>query len=188
MVNERTSGLIKNEPILLRSTDDGRSWNAPEPVALPERIVATAATAIIELDDGRWFWPFDQWKEFDDERPYQPRTLGFFSRDQGRSWGAMIVCADGAAAHQGFCHGRPIVLADGRLLTLYWAADMCSGANLPNHVCISGSSARGWSHPAPTNLQTNSVVELGDGRLCAVYTLRESERPGMLAALSEDGR
>jgi len=31
------------------------------------------------------------------------------------------------------------------------------------------------------------VVELGDGRLCAVYTLRESERPGIMAAISEDG-
>jgi len=189
MFNERTGGLLKNEPILLRSSDDGRSWGAPEPVTLPEGIVATPATAIIELDDASWFWPFDQWKEFDDERPYQPRTLGFFSRDHGRSWGDMIVYADGAAEGRGFWHGRPIVLNDGKLLTMYWAADMRSGANLPNYVCIADPSARQWSVPQPSNLpgQTNAVVELGDGRLCAVYTLRESERPGIMAAISEDG-
>jgi hypothetical protein len=101
----------------------------------------------------------------------------------------MIVYADGAAKGRGFWHGRPIVLADGRLLTLYWAADMRSGANLPNHVCFSDRRARQWSDPAPSNLpgQTNAVVELGEGRLCAVYTLRESEQPGIMAATSEDG-
>jgi hypothetical protein len=188
MFNERTGGLLKNEPILLRSSDDGRSWGAPEPVALPEDIVATPATAIIELDDGSWFWPFDQWKDFDDERPYQPRTLGFFSRDRGRSWGDMIVYADGAAKGRGFWHGRPIVLKDGRLLTMYWAADMRSGANLPNHVCIADPSARQWLAPQPSNLpgQTNALVELDDGRLCAIYPLRVADRPAIMAAISGD--
>ena len=32
--------------------------------------------------------------------------------------------------------------------------------------------------------QTNALVDLGDGRLCAVYTWREAGRPGIMAALS----
>jgi hypothetical protein len=144
---------------------------------------------MIELADGRWFWPFDQWKAFDDEGPYQPRTLGFFSRDQGRSWGDMIAYADGAAAGKGFWHGKPIVLGDGRLRTMYWAADMRSGANLANHLCTGDASARVWGAPEPTNLpgQTNALVELGGERMCVVYTWREAERPGIMAALSMDG-
>jgi hypothetical protein len=78
MFNERTGGLRAVEVILMRSADDGRTWGAPEPAALPHGIVATPATAIVELSDGRWFWPFDQWKAFDEEGPYRPRTLGFF--------------------------------------------------------------------------------------------------------------
>jgi hypothetical protein len=189
MFNERTGGLLKIEPILMRSNDGGRTWSVPEPVILPDGIVATPTTSIIELGDGRWFWPFDQWKEFDDERPYRPRTLGFFSDDQGRSWGGMVVYADGAADGKGFWHGKPIVLEDGRLLTVYWAADMGSGANLPNHICVSDATARTWSNPLPSNLpgQTNAVVDLGGGRLAIVYTLRESEQPGIMAAVSEDG-
>ncbi len=74
----------------------------PSSIALPDGIVATPATAIIELNDGRWFWPFDQWKAFDEEGPYRPRTLGFFSSDRGRSWGDMIAYADGAAIGKGF--------------------------------------------------------------------------------------
>jgi sialidase-1 len=189
MFNERTGGLLKVEPILLRSTDDGRTWSAPEPVSLPDGTVATPAAAIIELSDGRWFWPFDQWKDFDDEAPYQPRTLGFFSDDQGGTWGDMIAYADGAAAGKGFWHGKPIVLDNGRLLTLYWAADMRTGANLANHLCFGDASARRWSDPVPTNLpgQTSALVDLGSGQLCIVYTWREAEQPGIMAALSEDG-
>ena len=189
MFNELTGGLRPVETIILRSADDGRTWSAPEVIDLATGLVATPASAITELADGRWFWPFDQWKGFAEDGPYQPRTLGFFSADQGRTWGDMIAYADGAAAGLGLWHGKPIMLEDGRLLTLYWAADMRSGANLANHVCLSDPSASNWSQPAPTNLpgQTNAVVNIDGGRLCAVYTWREAERPGIMAALSEDG-
>jgi hypothetical protein len=188
MFSERTGGLCKVESILLRSADRGRTWSEPEPVNLPPGIVATPASAIVELEDGRWFWPFDQWKAFDEEGAYRPRTLGFFSDDQGRTWGDMIVYADGTAMGKGFWHGKPIALTDGRLLTLYWAADMRTGANLTNHRCLGDASARRWADPEPTNLpgQTNAVVDLGSGLLCAVYTWREAERPGIMATLSKD--
>ncbi len=67
---------------------------------------------------------------------------------------------------------------------------MASGADLTNHVCSSDASAQSWGEPIATNLpgQTSAVVELGDGRLCVVYTDREGrQQPGIMAALSEDG-
>lgn len=189
MFNEATGGLHEPEIILLRSDDAGKSWGPPEVVALPAEIVATPAAAVIELADGRWFWPFDQWKGFDDERPYQPRTLGLFSTDRGRSWGDLVAYADGAAEGLGLWHGKPIVLSDGRLQTMYWAADMRSGANLGNHLCTGDAGARQWGSPTPTNLpgQTSALVDLGGDRRCIVYTLREGDQPGIMAALSEDG-
>ena len=189
MFNEHTGGLRTVETILLRSTDDGRTWSAPEVVELPEGIVATPAAAVLELHDGRWFWPFDQWKGFDDAEPYQPRTLGLFSQDQGRTWGQMIAYADGAAVGKGFWHGKPIVLADGQLQTIYWAADMPTGANLTNHLCIGDPTGRRWSDPEPVNLpgQTSALVDMGGSRRCIVYTWREGGQPGIMAALSEDG-
>lgn len=189
MFNEATGGLHEPEIILLRSGDGGRSWTPPEVVHLPDGIVATPASQIIELADGRWFWPFDQWKGFDDASPYQPRTLGFFSSDRGRSWGDMLAYADGAAEGKGFWHGKPIVLEDRRLQTMYWAADMRSGANLTNHLCTGDAGARRWDAPVATNLpgQTSALVDLGGERRCVIYTRREGERPGIMAAISEDG-
>ncbi len=189
MFNEATGGLYAPEIILLRSVDMGRSWGAPEVVALPAGIVATPTTGVIELADGSWFWAFDQWKGFDDPGPYQPRTLGFSSHDRGRTWGDMIVYADGASDGLGFWHGKPILLDAGRLAVLYWAADMRSSANLTNHISFGSATAQQWSAPTPTNLpgQTNALVDRGGGRLCVVYTLREGAQPGIMAALSEDG-
>ncbi len=189
MFNATTGGLYEPEIILLRSDDEGRSWGPPEVIALPPGIVATPAAAVIELADGSWFWPFDQWKSFDEQGPYLPRTLGFFSHDRGRTWGDLLTYADGAPEGLGFWHGKPIMLHDGRLAVLYWAAEMASGANLPNHVSFSSATAQRWSPPTPTNLpgQTNALLDLGSGRLCAVYTLREGEQPGIMAARSEDG-
>jgi sialidase-1 len=189
MFNEQTGGLRTVETILLRSADDGRTWSSPEVVELPEGIVATPAAAVLELYDGRWFWPFDQWNGYDDQGPYQPRTLGFFSKDQGRTWGEMIAYADGAATGKGFWHGKPIVLADGHLQTIYWAADMRTGANLTNHLCIGDPAGQPWSEPEPVNLpgQTSALVDMGGSCRCIVYTWREAARPGIMAVLSEDG-
>lgn len=189
MFNEVTGGLHEPEVILLRSADDGHTWGPPEVVQLPPGIVATPATAIIELADGSWFWPFDQWKGFDDPSPYQPRTLGFLSRDQGGHWDEMIVYADGAPDGLGFWHGKPIPLADGRLAVLYWAAEMATGATLTNHMSFGSADGRDWSKPLATNLpgQTNALVDLGEGRYAAIYTRREGAQPAIMAALSVDG-
>jgi len=127
--------------ILLRSTAAGQSQGLPEVVALPAGIVATPAAAAIELAYGRWFCPFIQWNGFGDERQSQPRTLGSFSTNQGRSWRDMVAYADGAAEGLGSFRGTPILLGGGQLQVIYWAANKRSGANLSNHLCTGDASA-----------------------------------------------
>ena len=184
-------GLIANDPLLFTSRDNGHTWSEPAVISLPEGPVATAAQSIIELADGRWLATFDEWPAFDDPGPYKPRMLGFFSDDNGKTWKDRVVMADGAEEGKGFWHGRAIRLSDDRLFSLYWSANMTDQGpvDLPIHYAYADPDGRGWEPPKPTSIpgQTNNTTELPDGRLAAIYTWRESDEPGFMVVLSQDG-
>ena len=188
-----TGGLIRNDPLLLFSRDNGHTWSEPMVIALPDDLLATAAHSIIELRDGRWLATFDQWPAFGDPGPYKPRMLGFFSDDRGHTWKDVVVMADGASEGKGFWHGRAIRLSDDRLFSLFWSADMTHPArgpvDLPIHYSYADPTASRWETPQPTAIpgQTNCTTALPDGRLAAIYTWRESEQPGFMVVLSDDG-
>ncbi len=188
-----SGGLIENEPVLFFSDDGGHTWSAPQPIQLPPGIVATPASTIVELADGRWLATYDQWHSYEDDRPYKPLMLALFSEDRGHTWQDTQTMADGAAIGKGFWHGKSIRLADDRLYTLYWAADMTQQdegpLNLPIHYAIADKHGKSWPMPKPTSLpgQTSWPALLPNGTLCAVYTLREDNRPGFRAVLSTDG-
>ena len=187
-------GLTANEPVLLISRDDGRTWTAPFVIPLPGGMLATPAQSIIELADGRWLAVFDRWPAFDDPGPYRPQMICLSSSDQGQTWKDMVVMADGAGDGKGFWHGRPIRLQDDRLFSLYWSADMThpeSGpVDLPIHCAYADATGTTWDTPQPTSIpgQTNCVAQLPNGRLAAIYTWRECDKPGFMVVLSDDGR
>lgn len=187
-----SGGLMENQTVLFFSTDKGHTWTKPQPIQLPEGLVATPASTIVELADGRWLATFDQWHGYADDRPYKPVMLAFYSSDRGATWNDMTVMADGASIGKGFWHGKTIRLQDDRLFTLYWAADMTQTdkgvVNLPIHAVITDKAGQPWRMPEPTNLpgQTNWPAQLPDGTLAAIYTLRESEQPGFFVVLSPD--
>ena len=188
-----TGGLIRNDPLLFVSNDDGHTWSGPTVLSLPDGMAATAAQSIIELRDGRWLATFDQWPAFGDPGPYKPRMLSFSSDDRGQTWADMVVMADGASEGKGFWHGRAIRLSDDRLFSLFWSADMTDPArgpvDLPIHYSYADPTAARWETPKPTAIpgQTNRATELPDGRLAAIYTWREADRPGFMVVLSDDG-
>jgi hypothetical protein len=101
--------------------------------------------------------------------------------------------AEGQTVGKGFWHGKTIRLADDRLFTLYWAADMTQPdkgpVNLPIHYTIADPQGHHWPVPQPTTLpgQTNWPAQLPDGSLAAIYTLREAGAPGFFVTLSTDG-
>ena len=188
-----SGGLVEVEPILFVSNDGGRTWSEPLAVRLPPGMVATPASAIVELADGAWLATFDVWHRFDDPTPYRPRMVAVRSEDGGRTWGGPVNVATSSADGKGFWHGKTIRRADGSLYTMLWAADLTDPergpVNLPIHVALADPAARSWSVPEATTIpgQTNCPAELPDGRLAAVYTAREGDRPGIRALLSVDG-
>ena len=188
--NAATGGLTELKVILMRSVDNGRSWSTPEVVVVPEGMVITPSSAIVELANGRWFLAHDQWHAFADPGPYKPRTVGFFSDDQGQSWHSPVSFANGEVIGKGFWHGRMMRLTDDRLYALFWSAKMNADgmSDLPLHRAFGSADGQEWMMPEQTNLpgQTNGVVDLGNGRLVAIYTTREATNPGFRVVLSED--
>ncbi len=188
-----TGGITKTEPVLLFSRDAGRAWSRPQPLALPAGIAATPANPVIELADGRWLATFDRWPGFDDPDPYRPQMFSVTSADRGRTWSAPTVIADGISRSVGFWHGKTIPLADGRLYSTFWTADLADDdrgpVDLPLHHCFARPTDRRWPDPEPTPIpaQTHWPAELPGGRLCIVYTWRLAEQPGFMAVLSADG-
>lgn len=189
LFNEKTGGILPAETILLRSTDGAATWSGPQVVALPDGMVITPSCPIVVLADGRWLHAFDEWHSFDAPGPYKPRTVGLFSSDAGLTWGDPVAFADGAPSGKGHWHGKIIRLRDDRLFTLFWSAETGPQAALPLYYCLGTADGREWTTPAPTNIpgQTNWPVELADGRMVVLYTVRDTEPPGFFAAYSEDG-
>lgn len=189
LFNEKTGGIFKTDTLLFRSSNGGETWSTPEVLAFPDGLILTPSCPIVVLADGRWLLSTDQWHGYDDPGPYKPRTVGLFSSDGGKSWKDPVTFGDGAAAGKGHWHGRVVRLRDNRLFTLFWTADLKSSSNLPLHQCIGSADGRTWSVPAATNIpgQTNWPVDLGNGRMVAVYTVRETHPPGFFVTSSEDG-
>ncbi|MGH2530890.1 MAG: sialidase family protein [Thermomicrobiales bacterium] len=188
-VNPDTGGFLPVETLLFRSSDSGRTWSAPEVIQIPGRQIVDISGPVVELNDGRWFLPFDLGKAYDDPRPVRAVMIGLFSSDGGRTWGNRVTLADGTADGKGYWHGRVVKLLDGRLFTLLWTADRATGQFLSIHRTVSDPHGRNWSPPEPTDIpgQTSWAVDVGDGRMVAIYTYRDGKQPGINAVASLDG-
>ena len=189
LFNEKTGGIFETDTLLLRSGDGGKTWSRPEIIHFPNGLILTPSCPIVVLRDGRWFLSTDQWHGYDDPGPYKPRTVGLFSSDQGKSWKDPVTFGVGESQGKGHWHGRIVRLRDDRLFTLFWTAELSPGKNLTLHQCIGTPDGREWTQPTPTNIpgQTNWPVDLGNGKMAAIYTVRETKPPGFFVTTSDDG-
>jgi hypothetical protein len=188
LYNPATEGYLPVDAALFRSRDGGRHWSAPQSVSLPGGEVGNPIGPIIELSDGCLMLTFETWKAYDDPRPPHQRTVAIFSHDQGKTWGEVTPVADGSSEGLVYWDSSITKLENDRLFALFWTRNLRSDQDLPIHYATSDDGGRTWSSPRSTGIEghTTCPVYLGEERVLTVYTLRNVERPGIYAVLSED--
>ena len=174
------------QTILFRSSNDGRTWSEPEPVALPPvEGGPDAPSQIIELDDGRWFLGIEVWTE---HGPFDIKGFALFSGDRGRTWGDKVDYSSASNTTKAYSHSRYTRTRDGRVAVLQWTQEVGTAKDLDLHFTVSDQTGTEWSDPQPTGIrgQTSWLADLGNGVFAAAYTSREGMDPGIKVVVSED--
>jgi len=139
---------------------------------------------ITVLRDGRWLIPTQTWPGWNGECPNGIRLVALVSRDEGRTWPEYLDVMGEPGGKVFFWESKIVELPDGRLLATAWVYDDITKADRPNQYAISKDGGRGWSAPASTGLQgqTLTPLVLDDGRILGVY--RRMDKPGLWANIS----
>lgn len=186
--NPETGGAKTTETVLFRSQDGGRHWSAPHPLELGSERMLDTPSSVIEMEDGRWFLAFEQWKMWDDVSPLHIKGFALYSRDQGETWGEREDFSTASDPARMYSHSRYSRMLDGRICALQWTQNIGGQKNYPLHLVVSDIDGKRWSKPHSTEIQaqTSWLADLGNGTLAAAYSIREGIKPGVLVALSED--
>ena len=174
-----------------RSTDGGRTWEAPV------RVPPTTPHGPIELADGRLFLVGIETSQGRRER--QGDILAAESRDQGRTWSVVgrmpmfpAFPGDDPEGYAYLCEPHVVETAPGRLLVMarYEERVRPGYTRGRNHLwqCMSEDGGRTWTEPRPTEIvgKPPHLLRLRDGRILVTYGYREAPH-GERACLSADG-
>ena len=182
-----TGANFRDQHVVFHSSDEGRTWSAPIVPAIPDAHY-DPYDSVTELADGRWFVTSDWSVTSGESERGTTHVCGLYSDDRGATWHSPLRIAGDAAGAKGFWHTRLMRLADGRLLGFPWAGAPDGSAFHTLHRVVGSPDGGTWSEPEPTTLraQTNRPADAGDGAVALVMSVRESDRPGLYVALSED--
>jgi len=184
LVNRDNLGYTEMDLILLRSRDEGRSWDGPQVIEPP--LVGPAFETchpVRELRDGRWLAPTSTWKDWNGEAPSGMKAVALVSHDKGKSWPEYLDVMDQYDRGVTSWEQSLAQLPDGRLLAVIWAFNETTGRTEPTPYALS-DDGRTFSAPRPTGFhaQTAKIQPLPDGRILCLY--RGEDRPGLWANLS----
>jgi len=185
LTNHENLGFVPMEMLLLRSSDAGRTWGAPELIDPP--LVGPAfelCCPITPLEDGRWLLPTSTWRGWDGCCPNGTRMIAFVSHDHGRSWPEYFDVLRDPEQHIVYWESKIVELSDGRLLAAAWAYDEQAAKDLPNQFTLSHDGGQTWSPPKSTGLigQTLTPFVVDGGRILCVY--RRMDQTGLWANVS----
>ena len=187
--NPKTLGAVQCQAVLFRSKDGGRTWSAPEQIPAPKDVaMANTSGRIVKLKDGRLMLPMESWKAWDDSGPIKQRSLVALSKDGGKTWGDHVIAVMDPTYRILHWNGMFSRLSDGRIIAMYWGKDTKTEQDLTIPATYSKDEGKTWAPVYDTGMvgQMGCHIDVGNGRVLAIFNRRDEEKPGVWAAISND--
>ena len=173
--NEETEGLLDTRIFFAKSEDDGETWSEPEimdtsPFHLPTPITGP----VLRLSNGDLACQFELNKHYYDPSVWEHSSVLMFSKDEGKTWENHVITSNDPENRIFYWDQRPGVLADGRIMDLFWTYDSEDAVYLNIHARESLDNGYTWSEIWDTGVpgQPAPPVSLLDGRIAMVYVDR----------------
>jgi hypothetical protein len=189
--NETTEGLLDTRIMFAHSTDGGENWSSPVLMDTAPFEVPTPVTGpVLRLFSGDLACQFELNKHYDDPAPWQHSSVMMFSSDGGRTWPSHAITSHDPTGPLYYWDQRPAVLADGRILDLFWTFDREAAVDLNIHACESFDHGRTWSTMWETGVagQPAPPLSLPSGALAMVYVDRIAATAIRLRLSFDNGR
>jgi hypothetical protein len=145
---------------------------------------------LLLLPNGDLACQFELNKHYNDRTVWRHSSVLIFSKDGGRSWPEHTISSNDPENRVFYWDQRPGVLADGRVLDVFWTYDNHKSVYLNIHARVSSDNGRTWSELWDTHVpgQPAPPVSLPDGRLGLVYVDRTTAPTIKIRSSDDDGR
>ena len=185
-----TLGVLQNELIWSRSTDDGLNWLEPRPVSIPLPGAAEVPAPICVTRTGRWVAPYAPHNTFDPDLEVDlQHVVLMLSDDKGQSWRhtSMIRVTEEESY---VAEAWVTELSDGRLLGTTWHLNRADGDDYPNAYALSHDQGQTWQPTRATPIlgQSAGLAPLPDGKVLLAYNQRRHDTPGVWLAVAKPSR
>ena len=187
--NEATEGLLDTRIFTSISEDNRLTW---APLRLmdtsPFNVPTPLTGPVLKLANGELACQFELNKPYYDTAPWRHASVMKFSSDCGRTWPRHTIAAEDPDKRIFYWDQRPAVLADGRILDLFWTFDREDATYLNIHARESVDCGHSWSEIWDTSIpgQPAPAFHLEDGTLAMAHVDRTAA-PVIKVRRSTDG-
>ena len=183
-------GMIPIRNWVSRSTDGGRTWEAPWPME-GMTVRNSSAQVLVRTASGSVLTPLETFKDFDEAGPWRYRVDMIRTHDGGVTWGesAPAHMSDAEDPRHMMCWDpRMSLLPDGRIVQTYYAFLNGTGGEDPVHIGWSSDEGRTWSVPRSIGIvgQAMFPIALPSGGVIGFFQRRKGDQ-GVIAVHSPDG-
>ena len=187
-VNPETTGLAPTRNLIAESFDDGETWGPYREVDCSPDTGCTVTGPVVKLAGGALAYPYESWKDYDDDSWGVHSAHFRISTDGGLTWPDDAVAATSDGVDIFYWDQRDATHPEtGEIAIMYWTHDRTRQTDIENHIQFGSPDGRSWSAPISTGGrgQHCQPIALGGDRLGAVYVHRH-DPPSIRFMISDD--